>query len=288
MTVYLAGAADCVRDLPDRPMLESFWYRNNAEKAMVGTNNFFLDSGAFTAFTQGETIDIKELARFIAARRERITVASSLDAIGDAEQSYRNYRVLRDELGVDVIPVFHCREDIKWLLKYLREGVPYLALGGMVPETIDYKQRWLDDLFSRYLTDSAHRPIVKVHGFGLTVGWLIERYPWFSVDSTTWRNGMKFGVLIVNFEGSRLRHIGFTSGHPQVRDRTSTHIDRLSRIERRVVMEKLEQSGFTLEQLRTRTHDAMLFNAWSFQEWERLYGFPETFTCAQQQEDLWA
>jgi hypothetical protein len=287
VTVYLAGAADCVTELRGRPMLESFWYRNNAEKAMAGAGNFFLDSGAFTAFTQGEIIDIKELARFIVANQTRIAVASSLDAIGDAEQSYRNYRIMKDELGLDVIPVFHCREDLKWLLRYLREGAPYLALGGMVPETIDYKSRWLDDLFSKHLTDAEHHPIVKVHGFGLTVGWLIERYPWFSVDSTTWRNGMKFGVLIVNFEGSRLRHIGFTATHPQVRDKTSTHIDRLSKLERRVVMEQLEQYGITLEALRERPRNAMLFNAWSFQEWERLYGFPKTFTAAQQQEELW-
>lgn len=287
VTVYLAGAADCAQELQNRPMLESFWYRRNAEKAMVSTSNFFLDSGAFTAFTQGETIECKDLARFIASNKKYITVASSLDAIGNAQQSYLNYRRLRDEFGVDVIPVFHCREDVRWLCKYLEEGVPYIALGGMVPETIDYKSRWLDDLFSRYLTDNLNRPIVKVHGFGLTVGWLIERYPWFSVDSTTWRNGMKFGVLIVNFEGSRLRHIGFTSGHPQVRDKTSTHIDRLSTVERRVVMQKLEESGFELEKLRERTRDAMLFNAWSFQEWERLYGFPPTFKYAQQQEELW-
>ena len=286
MTVYLAGAAG-YEFARGRPILESFWYRSNAEEGMHDTDNFFLDSGAFTAFTKGEVINIKEYAHFVTARRDRITVASSLDAIGDAEQSYRNYRILKDELGVDVIPVFHCREDVRWLCKYLEEGVPYLALGGMVPETIDYKRKWLDDLYSRYLTDASRRPITKVHGFGLTVGWLIERYPWFSVDSTTWLNGAKFGVLIVNFEGSRLQHVGYSEQHPQRRDKGSNHIEHLSPAERAVVLEKIERAGLTLEEIRTNTKAALAFNAWSFQEWEDLYGFPTTFEYAQQQEELW-
>lgn len=286
MTVYLAGAAG-YEFCHGRPILESFWYRRNAEEGMSVTDNFFLDSGAFTAFTQGETIKVEDLARFITSNRERITVASSLDAIGNAEQSYLNYRRMKDDMGVDVIPVFHCREDVRWLCKYLEEGVPYLALGGMVPESIDYKQKWLDDLFSRYLTDSKGHPLTKVHGFGLTVGWLIERYPWFSVDSTTWLNGAKYGSIIVNFETSHLQHIIFGMRNSAVRQATSKHIDRLSRVERQVVLEKIAAAGLTLEGIREKSEDAIAFNAWSFQEWDHTWGFPQTFSCAVE-EDLWS
>jgi len=44
---------------------------------------------------------------------------------------------------------------------------------------------WLDDLFLR-ICDEQGRPKVKTHGFGMTALVLMFRYPWHSVDSTTW------------------------------------------------------------------------------------------------------
>jgi hypothetical protein len=280
MTVYLAGAAK-YEYLRGRPMLESFWYRSRAVDAMLMTDTFFLDSGAFTAFTKGAQIDLKQYAEFIRQNKKRITIASSLDVIGDAEGSYRAYRQLRDEEGVDVIPVFHCREDKKWLVKYIKEGARYIALGGMVPESISWLFTWLDDLYSTVLTDDSHKPIVRVHGFGLTVGRLIERYPWYSVDSTTWLNGARFGTVIFNFPGARLEHIAVSDRNPMAKQRTALHIDRLSRIEQAQAIAQLERAGFTLDEVRSNTSKALEFSAWSFQTWEKDYGFPKQFLGAK-------
>lgn len=284
MTVYLAGASK-YEFLRDRPMLESFWYKERALEAMQYTKTFFLDSGAFSAFTKGAVIDTKEYAAFVREHKAAITIASSLDVIGDAEASYRTYRQLRDEEGVDVIPVFHCREDEKWLVRYIKEGARYIALGGMVPESIAYKFTWLDKLYSRYLTDASGAPVVKVHGFGLTVGRLIERYPWFSVDSTTWLNSARFGTIIMNFSGARLEHVAVSDRNPMRKQKDGLHIDRLGREQREEALRSMHDAGVTLEELRKGGDAALKFSAWSFLQWEQRYGFPKKFKTMVQ-EDL--
>jgi len=154
MTVYFAGGAH-YEFLKNKPVLESFWYRRNAEKAMQMTDNFFLDSGAFSAFTKGKVIDVERYAEFVQLHRENITVASSLDSIGNAQKSLDLYTELVTQLGCpEVIPVFHCREDPKYLVEYIKMGVPYMALGGMVPESTSWLYGWLDDLWANYLTDN--------------------------------------------------------------------------------------------------------------------------------------
>jgi hypothetical protein len=47
------------------------------------------------------------------------------------------------------------------------------------------------------ITDDEGYPIVKVHGFGVTSTPLMARYPWYSVDSISWKliSGMG-GILI--------------------------------------------------------------------------------------------
>jgi hypothetical protein len=62
----------------------------------------------------------------------------------------------------------------------------------MILISTDVLRGWLDQLFSTFLCKDGW-PIVKVHGFGLTTLKLLLRYPWYSVDSTSWvmesRNG---------------------------------------------------------------------------------------------------
>ena len=196
-TMYFAGGHG-EQYLIGKPILESFWYKREAVGAMEYSKEFFLDSGAFTAFTKNVTIKAEDYAEFIHTHKEKITVASSLDAIGDAEESYRLYKRMK-ELGCDVIPVFHGREDVSFLRRYLDEGATYIALGGMVPETNAYIGPWLDDLWSNVLTYPDGKPRVQVHAFGMTILQFIQKYPWRSVDSSSWSYGARFGAVLVQW-----------------------------------------------------------------------------------------
>lgn len=159
---------------------------------------FFLDSGAFSAWSRSTKIDIDEYIAFIKANIELIEVYACLDAIPGApgrnatvsereeaaETTWRNYLYMRDE-GLDPLPVFHYGEDFRYLDRMLDYGCSYIGIGGLVGIPGLNRRNWLDRLFTK-ITDDAGMPLVKTHGFGMTSVPLIFRYPWHSVDSTTW------------------------------------------------------------------------------------------------------
>jgi hypothetical protein len=265
MILYFAGGAH-EKLLHGGDILESFWYRKDAERAMTHASRFFLDSGAFTAFTKGAVIDIENYTRFIEANRERITVASSLDAIGDAEGSYRNLK-RAEELGAKVIPVFHCREDFDWLRRYLDEGYEYIALGGMVPEVKAWIAKWLEQVWG-LLVDDEGRARVKVHGFGMTILDFMEKYPWHSVDSTSWTYGGRFGAMLVLWPTGRNSWVYTGDQHTSRKQWREAHLEVMSKPVRDYVLEwAYKVSGLTYEKLRADTSAISQHNIKAFQHW---------------------
>ena len=181
-------------------ILESYHYltANIVEAIRKDKATIFLDSGAFTMFTQGVTVDLEAFATFIKKQADIIHVASNLDVIGAGGEAltYERQKTL-EKSGVKIQPVFHARDKDEWLVRYLEEGYDYIFLGGMVPESTDYLQEWLDRIWDKYLTNADGTPKVKVHGFGLTSSQLMFRYPWYSVDSLTWRLCAGYGGIFV-------------------------------------------------------------------------------------------
>lgn len=159
---------------------------------------FFLDSGAYSAWSRSSVIDLDEYIAFIKANAPLLEVYACLDCIPGApgrvattkerneaaELTWSNYLyMVRD--GLDPLPVFHYGEDFKYLERMLDYGCQYVGIGGLVGTPSLNRRLWLDRLFLR-LTDDKGIPIIKTHGFGMTSVPLLFRYPWYSVDSTTW------------------------------------------------------------------------------------------------------
>lgn len=205
MKIYLAG----ISTLPEMAKygggcLESYIYFRNKKKPFSeivkewGVKDLILDSGAFSSFTLGVGIDIKEYANFVSKNKHLITRSANLDVIGDPEASYRNWLYLR-ERGCNPLAVIHYGADRKWFDIYLKEHkVDYLALGGLVPYSRARKKLkgWLDYSFSEI------RPYfpVKTHLFGITSNWVLKRYPIYSCDSTGWLYAGKRG-RVLEFSG---------------------------------------------------------------------------------------
>jgi hypothetical protein len=244
--------------------------RDIRDSAAAGLD-LFLDSGAFTAFTKKAVIDVARYAEFIRCSPEIWSAVSSLDAIGDPEKSYEYFCQLQ-EMDCPVRPVFHCREPTYWLERYLDEGNDYIFLGGMVPETTVWLTEWLDDLWGNYLTDSHGVPKVKVHGFGLTDQRLIFRYPWYSVDSTSWLMIGVYGscaLLDTDAFGTRvLRKIIFSEDSPQRKDDDSWHYTQRNSWERQKIDRMLERFGVTAQQCASHYSYRDMVNAATYQEME--------------------
>lgn len=180
--------------------LASFYSLSLSQVAMINPSEFtfFLDSGAYSAWSRGTEIDLDEYCAFIKANADLIEVYACLDCIPGspgktatqqqredaAELSWKNYLYMVNE-GLDPLPVFHFGEDFKYLERMLEYGCKYIGIGGLVGIPGEHRRVWLDRVFNR-ITDEKGFPIVKTHGFGMTSIPLIFRYPWFSVDSTTW------------------------------------------------------------------------------------------------------
>lgn len=273
MKIYLAAAyvsygkdqPPKLRNYPD--ILESFHYLRTG-KTMVESihrdhrekpRRIFLDSGAYSAFTKGVTITVEEYSSFIHKNREIIDFAANLDDLSSkdknvaAEATWRNQRLLEKAVpkGMYVLPVYHVREDVKHL-KRLLDNYEFIAIGGMVPESIPDLKQILDELWGRYLTDAKGRARIRVHGFGLTTISLLRRYPWYSVDSTSWSAYSRMGYVNVVLPTGNTFQLTISEKRSARHD-LDRHFDSMAPLLQAEITRLVEARGFNIEELRTKS-----------------------------------
>lgn len=112
-----------------------------------------------------------------------------------ASKSYENLQIMKNA-GLKPVPVFHQGERFEWLDKMLQDGETYIGISPYLRSHQSEIIEWMDQAFSR-ITDNKGRPQIKTHGFGVTACNLCTRYPWFSVDSTSWSVGGGYGAILV-------------------------------------------------------------------------------------------
>jgi hypothetical protein len=145
--------------------------------------------------TQKKPIRIVEYAQFIRRNKDIIDLYFNLDVIGDGELSFRNWSFLKRR-GLNPIPVYHIGTDEKFLKSYLQEA-DYIAIGAISNISTVKRLESLDRIWADYLIKPDGYPKLKVHGFGLTSIIIMRRYPWFSVDSTSWVQFSRYGIVLV-------------------------------------------------------------------------------------------
>lgn len=243
-------------------LLESYHYFNKqiqCDWTRYGGERVFLDSGAFSAYTQGVEIDLPKYCDFIKRNSDIIEVASVLDAVGDPAKTLANQRAM-EELGTRPLPCFHYGEPLEYLDYYVA-NYEYITLGGMVPISTPDLLKWLDYLWGKHLTDGAGRAKVKVHGFGLTVIKLMERYPWYSVDSSSWVQISSVGSIIHPDYGV----IAISNTSPN-RKNEGRHFDTFTLTEQHALAAEFARIGYTVEELRTSYLARRCFCMWAYTE----------------------
>ena len=217
---------------------------------MKNSISLFLDSGAFSAFTKKIQIDIEEYAAFIKKYERYIEVYANLDVIGDEEATFENQKKM-ESMGLSPLPTFHQGGKLEYLEHYLN-NYDYIALGGMVGVNRNVLSRWLDMVYGNYICDDKGYPKVKTHGFGLTSLKLMLRYPWYSVDSTSWVMTSRFGSVYI----PKIRNGKYIYGEDNwkvcVSDRSPStkeagkHITSFSPPERRIIKQYFKEKGYKL------------------------------------------
>lgn len=142
----------------------------------------FLDSGAFSAFRSGKTID--HAALMVEQRLPIWTDVASLDVIGDWKASRANWMRER-EAGVVTMPTFHIGDPWELLQEYKRLA-PKVALGGIAPLRDATRMPWLRQVFARAW---PHR----FHAFGVMSSDILRALPFHSCDATGWYQAIVMG-----------------------------------------------------------------------------------------------
>lgn len=247
-------------------ILESYHYvgkQRYVDEMRNDNAKVFLDSGAFSAFTLGVEIDLPTYVDYINRNRDIIRIedgvmmAAVLDGIGDPLKTYQN-QIAMEQLGARPMPCFHAGEDEKYLEWYI-QNYEYISLGGLVGTSTKNLCVWLDRMWDRYLVDGSGRPRIKVHGFGVTAIPVMERYPWYSVDSSSWIQAAAFGAIVTPKYGP----LSVSEKSPSRHD-AGQHISNLTTIEQDCVLQMLEQQGFSYERLSTIYESRAAYNLWAY------------------------
>jgi len=226
------------------------WPIQKDKKMKESKVNLFLDSGAFSAWSKGINIDIKDYINFIKEYEKYLEVYSVLDHIGDSELTLKNQKIM-EKAGLSPLPCFHYGSDKKHLQYYV-DNYEYIALGGMVPISSKNLTTWLDTLFSNFICDKNGIPKVKVHGFGLTSLALMLRYPWYSVDSTSWVMTSRFGSVYIPkiregkyiYDESNWK-VCVSDRSPSIKE-AGKHITSFSPPEKKIIKQYFKERGYKL------------------------------------------
>jgi hypothetical protein len=243
-------------------LLESYHYINTdkmARKLRDSGEKVFLDSGAYSAWTKGATINLDRFCDFALKHEDLFSVVSVLDVIGSAEGTWHNQQAM-EKRGVPAIPVYHYGEDPRWCEHYVK-NYEYMALGGFGVANRKQMAQWLDRVWERYLIDGSGNARLKVHGFAITAVPLMERYPWFSVDSSSWVQVARVGAIYHPDWGP----IQISSTNP-MRKYEGHHYDNLPPDYRAVIKKSIEDTGYTVEGLATRYELRHAYCMWSYCE----------------------
>jgi len=228
----------------------------------------FLDSGAYSAMTQKLSININEYIGFIKDNYDVISYYANLDVIGSAEKTLENHKIMQDA-GLNPLPVFHLSEDPKFLLNYM-ETNDYIAVGGAAGKLQGPAlRRFLDRIWVKYLLTDEGFAKVKIHGFGITAIPLLHRYPWFSVDSTSWCRSAGVGIILVpypNEDGSgwdytRTPHSLDISERSKFLQFRNKHFENYPEPIRISIQKYLKEKNLDLDLLRTNYKERISANA---------------------------
>lgn len=146
-----------------------------------------LDSGAFTALSAGDTIDLGEYMEFLGEWAPKLCGYMALDVLGDPAATDHNLGIMLEE-GLKPIPV-HVRGDTGARMDELFEQSSWVALGGLRRPHVGWCGK---SYIKQKMTWAAGR---RVHWLGYTRREMVLGFRPYSIDCSNWAAGSRWGDM---------------------------------------------------------------------------------------------
>ena len=178
------------------PLLQAYPYMSKEIVDILNVNQhqtrFVLDSGAFTAWKAGKTVNLDEYCRFIETLPFKPWRYFTLDVVGDPAKTLSNYETMLKR-GFKPVPIFTRGEDISVLEEYYKTS-DVVGIGGLVGTEGN------KGFVKGIMTKVGNR---KVHWLGFTSHPFIVHYKPHMCDSSAWNSGAMYGTLCVYLGNGR-------------------------------------------------------------------------------------
>jgi hypothetical protein len=200
--------------------LESFVYIKGEEKSISKYKSFLLDSGAFTFMNKNNgVVDwddyIVKYANFINTYSVDNFFELDIDSIVGIKEVERLRYKLESLTNKQSIPVWHKSRGLDYWKDMIKK-YKYVAIGGIVTKEIKASQH---NIFITLL-DLAKKQGCKVHGLGFTNLEGLKKYKFYSVDSTSWLSGNRFGSVYW-FNGQTMKKQNKKTGQRVITKKTA-------------------------------------------------------------------
>jgi hypothetical protein len=229
MKIYLAGFKTIEKIYKEKTddiyLLSSYWeHKNNKYGNYVTQKNHILDSGAFSMLNKKQNININKYVDnyidFIKKTNQNNFFELDIYKIIGIDKTEDIRNKIEQATGKPCIPVWHKHLGIDYF-NMLIENYNYIAIGGFALK--DIKKR--DYKYIPQLLKLANEKNCKVHGLGFTQLSLLKtkKFPFYSVDSTTWLVGGKYGNLCL-FDKDGYLTQRYKKNNTRVKDVNKIHL----------------------------------------------------------------
>ena len=246
------------------------------------SSRLFIDSGAYSVAHSGAVIDIDEYISYINANSD-IKIWVELDKIPYpvlnkatakecSEVSWKNYVYMRERVNPEVtlLPVYHFGEPVSALIRILNTKIngklaDYICIGGRhgvsTAEQITYF-RGIHQIIKQ-----SDNPNVRVHGLGITVPKILESFPFYSSDSTTWLQLAVNGQIL-------LKDLSYVVVSDKSTNKKENIFNQPEECINKVRL-AVSEFGYTLEELSSDYNNRLRYNIDVLLNYERNYTYTE-------------
>lgn len=269
------------------PILYSQYYQKNLINSLIKSDykgKLFVDSGAHTAHTKNVEINVDDYIEYINSITENVYVFAQLDKIpgiylkpktiedwaNAPKQSWDNYLYMRDRVKEPhkLMPVHHQGENFKWLENMLEwtdkngNHIPYIGLSPRGDVAVSTKIDYLSRCFQ--IIEKSSNPDVKTHALGMTSLDVLEMFPLYSADSTSWKLCAAMGCIMTPWgniyvsERGKLDKNYILNQNEEIKNKFFSYIENL---------------GFTFDDLATNDNARYIANIKYLKNWADNYKF---------------